>query len=183
MPVPFVHLHVHSAYSLLEGALQIPSIIELASKDGQPAVAVTDRNNLFGALEFSEKAVKKGLQPIMGCKLAVKFTESENKSNRHIDYPFLVLLAASETGFSNLRILISNAHLENDVHGLPHVTLELLRAHGEGIICLTGGSEGPINQSITDGKIAEAETLLNELSTIYSDRLYIELHRHSPKDR
>ncbi|MEO0328816.1 MAG: DNA polymerase III subunit alpha, partial [Pseudomonadota bacterium] len=106
-----------------------------------------------------------------------------NKSNRHIDYPFLVLLAASETGFSNLRILISNAHLENDVHELPHVTLELLRAQGEGIICLTGGSEGPINQSITDGKIAEAETLLNELSTIYSDRLYIELHRHSPKDR
>ncbi|MEM9279917.1 MAG: PHP domain-containing protein, partial [Pseudomonadota bacterium] len=91
----FVHLHVHSAFSLLEGALPLKKIIDLAVADKQPAIAVTDRNNLFGALEFSEKASKEGLQPIMGCKLAVNFADGlDAKSRSGIgEFPFLVLLA------------------------------------------------------------------------------------------
>ncbi len=113
----FVHLHVHSAYSLLEGAMPLDRVVELAVGDGQPALAVTDRNNLFGALEFSQKAAAKGLQPIMGCKLSVAFPALDHGGGpvhgRHsvADVPQLVLLAMNEAGFSNLCRLVSQAHL------------------------------------------------------------------------
>ncbi|MCB1421871.1 MAG: PHP domain-containing protein, partial [Nitratireductor sp.] len=116
-PAPkFIHLHAHSAYSLLEGALPLKKLVELAVADGQPALAVTDRNNLFGALEFSEAAAAKGLQPIMGIKLAVDFgplyPEAErNKRNIPEPLPSLVLLAMNEEGYGNLVKLSSRAFL------------------------------------------------------------------------
>ena len=96
----FVHLHVHSAFSLLEGALPLKQVIDLAAGDHQPALAVTDRNNLFGALEFSEKAAKEGIQPIMGAKLAVDFEDDKDHKPRSgaQEYPFLVLLAKDDAG-------------------------------------------------------------------------------------
>ncbi|MEM7289350.1 MAG: PHP domain-containing protein, partial [Pseudomonadota bacterium] len=142
----FVHLHVHSAFSLLEGALTLKSLLELAVADNQPALAVTDRNNLFGALEFSEKAVEQGVQPIMGCKLAIDFEDGKDHQPRSgmVSLPFLVLLAQNETGFSNLRLLVSRAHLASEAKDPPHIKLTDLQAHAEGLICLTGGREGPL---------------------------------------
>ena len=101
----FVHLHVLSAFSLLESALPVQTLLNLADKDQQPALAITDRNNLFGALEFSEKAVKQGIQPIMGCKLAVNFEDDlENKpKSGFLEHPFLPFLAMNDTGFANLK--------------------------------------------------------------------------------
>ena len=99
----FVHLHVHCAFSLLESALPVKQLIDLAVADNQPALAITDRNNLFGALEFSEKASAAGIQPIMGSKLAVAFEDDNDHVPRsgQIEYPFLVLIACSQKGFAS----------------------------------------------------------------------------------
>jgi DNA polymerase-3 subunit alpha len=183
--IPFVHLNVHSAFSLLEGAMQVQSLLDLAVADNQPALAVTDRNNLFGALEFSEKAIKKGLQPIMGCKLAVNFADDAEQTSKTsiFEYPTLTLLASTEEGYANLRVLVSSAHLDNDAKDLPHVDLTSFAGHCAGLICLTGGSDGPINRLVNQSKRTEAEARLKRLSGLFDDRLYIELQRHVPADR
>ena len=115
---PFVHLRVHSAYSLLEGALPLAKIVYHAVKDAAPAIAVTDTNNLFGALEFAQKAVKEGIQPIIGCQIDVAFGDENQDANRGYQkrqgpelFP-LVLIAANETGYGNLVRLVSRAYLE-----------------------------------------------------------------------
>ena len=97
----FIHLHVHTAFSLREGALALGKLIDLAVRDGQPALAVTDTNNLFAALEFSEKAAKAGVQPIPGVQLCVDFGDAESSSatGRNERFGNLVLLAKSETGY------------------------------------------------------------------------------------
>ena len=119
----FIHLHIHSAYSLLEGALAIGKVLDLAKADKQPALGIADTNNLFGALEFSDKAAGKGIQPIIGVELAVDFSEIENDQDRMQDRGHsrdrfgkggLVLIAATSDGFANLSSLVSRAHLEGE---------------------------------------------------------------------
>ncbi|MEM9331339.1 MAG: DNA polymerase III subunit alpha [Pseudomonadota bacterium] len=181
----FVHLHVHSAFSLLEGALPLKEIIDLAVADCQPAIAITDRNNLFGALEFSEKASQHGLQPIMGCKLAIDFADEVDARPRSgvEAFPFLVLLACSEQGFANLRILVSKAHLESGDKDVAHIKLEDLKELADGLICLTGAREGPLNKLILEGRTKDAENRFLSLKSAFGDRLYVELQRHTPQDR
>ncbi len=181
----FIHLHTHSAYSLLEGALPLAKLVDRALQDKQPAVAVTDRNNLFGALEFSEKAATAGLQPIIGCMLAVKFSDefSDGAGTTKTDYPFLVLLAASESGFGNLTKLVSHAHLTGTGIDVPHVTFEDLSEHENGIICLTGADEGPINPLLDNGNQTGAQARLDSLKVLFGDRLYVELQRHGSERR
>ncbi len=181
----FVHLHVHSAFSLLEGALPLQAIIDLAIADGQPAIAVTDRNNLFGALEFSEKSAKAGLQPIMGCKLAVDFEDGFDQCSRSgvSEYPFLVLLACNEEGFDNLRVLVSNAHLECGEKHLPHVPLSVVKQHSNGLICLSGARDGPLNRLVLEGRPKDAESRFLLLNKSFPGHFYAELQRHTPQDR
>src|SRR5467141_2116190 len=108
----FVHLHVHSAYSLLKGSIKIQKLAELAKADRQPALALTDTDNMFGALEFSEKLAGYGIQPIVGCGLAVDFGDQETgpRTNGHnVQRPRIVLLAASEVGYRSLMRLNSRA--------------------------------------------------------------------------
>src|SRR5271166_4253577 len=109
----FVHLHVHSSYSLLEGALTIARLAELAKKDRQPALALTDTDNMFGALEFSEKLAGYGIQPIVGCALGVDFADQEARGPAGADrWPRIVLLAAREDGYRSLMRLTSRAYLD-----------------------------------------------------------------------
>src|SRR3984957_1701306 len=118
----FVHLHVHSSYSLLEGALPIARLAELAKKDRQPALALTDTDNMFGALEFSEKMAGSGIQPIVGCALAIDFGDQENRNGGVAQaWPRLVLLAASEEGYRSLMRLNSRAFLETASNESPHI--------------------------------------------------------------
>ena len=127
----FIHLHVHSAYSLLEGALPVKALAKLAAADGQPALAITDRNNLFGALEFSEALAAEGVQPILGCTLTVAFPQASDESprpgTRAAHHGSIVLLAKDAAGYSNLMRLSSQAFLDNSSDGAPHVTLAQLR--------------------------------------------------------
>jgi DNA polymerase-3 subunit alpha len=186
---PFVHLRVHSAYSLLEGALPIAKIVALAVKDYAPAIAVTDTNNLFGALEFAQKAAKDGLQPIVGCQLDIAFGDENPEANRGYqrrhgpELSPLVLIAATDTGYANLVRLVSRAYLENPPGEAVHVPPGWLAEHAEGIICLTGGPRGPIGQAIRSGHAALAESRLLSLKRIFGDRLYVEIERVAGYDR
>jgi DNA polymerase III subunit alpha len=176
----FIHLHVHSAYSLLEGALPLGKILDLALKDGQPAIGIADTNNLFGALEFSEKASGKGIQPIIGCELAVDFSDLELRPNERINLGkgTLVLIAATETGFANLSTLVSRAYLEGPEGKVSAHIDWLENGTAEGVICLTGGPEGAIDPLLVAGFDAQAENRLRRLHDLFGDRLYAEVQRH-----
>ena len=175
----FVHLHVHSSYSLLEGALTIARLAEMAKKDRQPALALTDTDNMFGALEFSEKMAGYGIQPIVGCALGVDFGDQENRGPAAGDtWPRIVLLAARENGYRSLMRLSSRAYLENASHERPHLKLAWLDGETDGLIALTGGPNGPLDVAIAGGQNALALARCEELQRRFGDRLYIELQRH-----
>ncbi|MEL7048952.1 MAG: PHP domain-containing protein, partial [Pseudomonadota bacterium] len=148
----FVHLRVHSAYSLLEGALPIPTIGKLCEKHGFPAVALTDTNNMFGALEFSEKLSKSGLQPIAGLTISMDFGDTEVDEITRLKGGgpswrdpscdgHLALLAATQVGYANLMKLVSRAHLNVDDGEPPHIAIATLKQFADGIIVLTGGPD------------------------------------------
>ncbi|WP_048646641.1 DNA polymerase III subunit alpha [Nitratireductor soli] len=186
---PFIHLRVHSAYSLLEGALQLGKVIKQAVEDEAPAIAVTDTNNLFGALEFAQKASKEGLQPIIGCQLAVAFddalTESRRANGRKMmaQHDPLVLLAATEEGYANLVRLVSRAYLDNEPGAETHITAAWLRELSAGIICLTGGPRGPVGAALKAERAEVAEARLAFLKALFGNRLYVELERLQGYDR
>ena len=152
----FVHLHVHSSYSLLEGALTIARLAELAKADRQPALALTDTDNMFGALEFSEKLAGYGIQPIVGCSLAVDFGDQEATGRRRSRRPCprIVLLAAREDGYRSLMRLNSRAFLETSPTEQPHIKLSWLEGETAGLIALTGGPGGPLDAAIEAGQNA-----------------------------
>src|SRR6516162_6362287 len=152
----FVHLHVHSSYSLLEGALTIARLAELAKADHQPALALTDSDNLFGALEFSEKMASAGIQPIIGCALAIDLADQEsaarNGNGARVERPRIVLLAARETGYRNLIRLNSRAFLETAPNDAPHIKSVWLDGQTDGLIALSGGPGGPLDTTLLAGQ-------------------------------
>src|SRR5947199_4004079 len=170
----FVHLHVHSSYSLLEGALTIARLAELAKSDRQPALALTDTDNMFGALEFSEKMAGAGIQPIVGCALAVDFGDQEapRAGGPAPEHPRIVLLAARENGYRSLIRLNSRAFLETPPAEQPHVKLAWLEGATDGIIALTGGPSGPLDMTIVAGQAALAAARCETLARLFGDRLY-----------
>ncbi|MBW7837784.1 MAG: PHP domain-containing protein, partial [Sphingomonadales bacterium] len=175
----FIHLRVHSAYSLSEGAIHIKALAKLCAKADMPAVAVTDTNNLFGALEASAVLASAGVQPIVGCALAVELPKSETGPSQTLrEKPaFVVFLAQNARGYRNLMALVSKAHLEG-VAGEPSVKIDDLAGASEGLICLTGGAEGPLGRLLRNGQDVAASALLECLKAIFPGRLYIELQRH-----
>src|SRR5579862_7070844 len=177
----FVHLHVHSSYSLLEGALTIARLAELAKKDRQPALALTDTDNMFGALEFSEKMASSGIQPIVGCALAVDFGDQEARGGPvpgGEDFARLVLLVAREEGYRSLMRLCSRAHLDTEQNQKPHVKIAWLAGEASGLIALSGGPGGPLDRAFVGGQSALAQSRCEALQDLFGDRLYIELQRH-----
>ncbi|CAA9340145.1 MAG: DNA polymerase III alpha subunit [uncultured Microvirga sp.] len=178
--VGFVHLHVHSSYSLLEGALKIADLAKLAAADKQPALALTDTNNLFGALEFSEKLVEKGIQPIAGVQLAVAFEELDPAS-RSLQAPTsnVVLLAQNHEGYANLIKLASRAFFDVPLGDPPRIAAPYLTDHCEGLILLTGGPSGPLDTALRQGARRDlAEARLRRLRDAFGDQLYVEIQRH-----
>jgi DNA polymerase-3 subunit alpha len=176
----FVHLHVHSAYSLLKGSIKIAKLGELAKADRQPALALTDTDNMFGALEFSDKMAGYGIQPIVGCELAVDFGDQDpNARNPFAATPArIVLLAARERGYRSLMRLNSRAFLETPVHQAPHIKFEWLEGDAEDLIALTGGPDGPISLALSADHPALAAARCERLANLFGDRLYVELQRH-----
>jgi DNA polymerase-3 subunit alpha len=172
----FVHLRVRSAYSLLEGATKADKVPGLAAGEGMPAVGMTDRANLFGALEFSQYAKDSGVQPIVGVALPVVGI-GEGPSERWAPKPTIVLLVQSEAGWLNLMALSSAAYLE-PADNEPCVQWSLVEAHSEGLILLSGGPDGPVDPLFAAGKGKDAEKALAMMHAAFPDRFYIELQRH-----
>ena len=185
MPVDvgFVHLHVHSSYSLLEGALPIARLADLAKADRQPALALTDTDNMFGALEFSDKMAGAGIQPIIGCALSVDFGDLDHGARAiaqsvNRTFPRVVLLAAREEGYRNLMRLSSRAFLDHPSNEPPHLKLAWLEGLTDGIIALTGGPAGPLDRAIRAGQTPLIDTRCEALTRLFGGNLYVELQRH-----
>jgi len=183
----FVHLKVHSAYSLLEGALPIPRLAKLAEANGFPAIALTDTGNLFGALEFSDKLWACGVQPIIGLSLAVDFGDvkdpdsalkSATNQPRAQPSGLIALIAQTEAGFANLIKLASRAFFDPGEAEVPHVHVSRLEECGAGLMALTGGPMGPIDTALGTGQAERAGERLGTLEKIFGDRLYVEIQRH-----
>ncbi len=172
----FIHLRVHSEYSLLEGAVRLKKLPDLVAKAQMPAVALTDSNNMFAALEFSEGLAKAGIQPILGCQVDVAY-DPPAPGEKPRDPAALVLLAQTEAGYENLMKLNSCLYVDKGGQ-LPQVTLDELEAYCGDLLCLTGGADGPIGQLIRAGQTPKAHALVTRLSGIFANRLYIELQRH-----
>ncbi len=173
----FVHLRVRSAYSLLEGAIKADAIGALAAGEGMPAAGLCDRANLFGALEFSSYTKDAGVQPIVGLALPVVGI-GEGQSDRWAKRPTLTLLAQNETGYLNLSVLSSAAYLQSADHAEPCVAWDLVAAHAEGLILLSGGSDGPVDPLFAAGKAQEAQAALARMRAAFPGRFYVELQRH-----
>jgi DNA polymerase-3 subunit alpha len=172
----FIHLRVHTEHSLLEGAIPVKKLVKLCAGAEMPAVAVTDTNNMFCALEFSVLAKEAGLQPIVGCQVSVAHDPAQPGEKLRMPAP-LVLLAQSEAGYMNLMKLNSCLYLDK-AGQLNQVTLEELEGHSAGLICLTGGAEGPVGRFLQQGQGAKARALMERLAAAFENRLYVELQRH-----
>lgn len=172
----FVHLRVHSAYSLSEGAIKIDRIPALAREMGMPAVAITDTSNMFGALEFSQYCVGKGIQPIIGCQLGLA-----RKTGSLLPPDYVVALAQTPAGFANLQKLSSLSFLTNDTNAKAQISLDMLGQHAGGIFLLTGGANGPIGRLLAEGQRSEAETYLAALHEMFGNNIAVELQRHGER--
>ena len=165
---PFIHLRVHSAYSLCEGAIKIADIPDSCISKGMPAIAITDSNNMFGVLEVAMKCSSKGIQPIPGCLLNLKFED--------IIAP-IVLIAQNEFGYKNLLKLMTCFYVENTEEE-KFITLNNLVKYHEGVIALSGGATGPAGEMILQGNNEKAMEFMNGMHSIFGNNFYIEISRH-----
>ena len=191
-PPKFVHLKVHSAYSLLEGALPIAKLAKMAAALKFPALGLTDTNNLFGALEFSDKVWDAGVQPIIGCSLDVDFGDIRDTATpmlrastnepRALVAGRLALLAMNADGYANLMRLSKALYFDPAAAEQPHAKIARIEEFSAGLIALTGGPDGPIDKAIKDQQSDRALARLITLEKIFGNRLYVEIQRHGLSD-
>src|SRR6266700_5331872 len=180
----FVHLHLHTEYSLLDGAIRIKELMKKAVELKMPAVAMTDHGNLYGAIEFYQEAKRAGVKPIVGCEayIAPRSHKDRPNSMRESAYHF-TLLARDETGYHNLIKLISTAHLDG-FHYRPRIDKELLAAHSSGLIGLSGCLASEVNSSIQANKIDNAKQAAAEYRDILgAENFFMELHDHGMEEQ
>jgi DNA polymerase-3 subunit alpha len=181
--VPFTHLHLHTQYSLLDGAIKHNPLFERVKALGQSSIAMTDHGNLFGAVEFYEKARANGVKPIIGCEVYIASGSRFDKEKRDRDSSGFdainhqLLLAMDETGYRNLMMLVSKAYLEGFYYK-PRIDMDLLRRHHEGLITTSGCLSSMVNRAMMAGELEAAWRLVEELSQLFKDRYYLELQRH-----
>jgi DNA polymerase-3 subunit alpha len=171
---PFVPLRIFSSFTMLEGALDPKDIAKLAKRHAFPAAAVTDRNGLYGAMPFSDAAMKAGVQPIIGALLCVARPVRDDVPAA-LDW--LALYAQDEAGYRNLCELVSAAHLDRPVEQDPHVPFAALKGMTDGLICLTAGAEGAVARLFAEEQAAEAIDYVDRLELLFPGRLYVELSR------
>jgi DNA polymerase III subunit alpha len=176
----FVHLRVHTAYSLSAGAITVKELVGLCKAERMPAVAIADTGNLFGALEFATTCSAAGVQPIIGCEIALERSNGDrgNRLGRPAEPDRIVLLVQNETGYRNLIDLVSRSYLAGEVSSEPAIRRCDLARNSEGLLCLAGGHRGPVGRLLAEGQTEAADAVLSELAAAFPDRLYIELMRH-----
>ena len=177
----FVHLHVHTQYSILDGAASIPSIISRAKAYDMGAVAMTDHGNMYGAKEFYDNATKAGIKPIIGCEtyiVADRFVKNKDTERRY----HLILLAKNAVGYHNLIKLVSMGFTEGSYYGKPRIDHSILKAHSEGIICCSACIAGELPKALMADDMAEAERIICWYKEVFGEDYYVEIQRHRPKD-
>ncbi|TAD79501.1 MAG: PHP domain-containing protein, partial [Sphingomonadales bacterium] len=173
---PFVPLRVLSSYSMLEGAIDPKDIAKLAKERGFPAIAICDRNGLYGVMAFAAACKGEGVQPIIGALLGVARQGSGGDDRGTVDY--LPLYAQDDAGYDNLCHLVSAAHLDRPLERDPHVTLDYLEGRTAGLIALTGAGEGGLTRLLAEGQQDAVERLAHRLVALFPGRLYVELARN-----
>jgi DNA polymerase-3 subunit alpha len=169
----FAHLHVHTQYSFLDGALRIKDLVSAAKDAGMSSVAMTDRGNLYGAIEFQKAAQKAGIKPIFGCEVFVVPDRTDPAEKR---YTNLVLLAENDVGYKNLIAAVSHGWLEGWHNDIPRVDAELLSQYSEGVIALSGGLGGAISQSLLRRESDKAAEIASQWLKIYGpDHFYLQI--------
>jgi DNA polymerase-3 subunit alpha len=168
----FIHLRVHSEYSIVDGIVTIDALIEAVAKAKMPAVALTDQHNLFAAVKFYKAAQEAGIKPILGIDLYLHNPVRPAQPYR------LTLLCQNQKGFRNLTRLVSRAYLEGQQHGFPALEKKWLSDFTDGLIALSGCKEGDIGQALLNKNVQQAEQLLSEWQNLFPDRFYLELQRN-----
>jgi len=174
----FIHTRCRSSYSLAEGAIKINDLIQLAIDNNMPALALTDNGNLFGALEYSMKAAKNGIQPLLGIILEIQIEDNTNIINNSKNISKILLIVKNEIGWKNLSLLVSKTFLNQESEGQRPLALKELFNNSEGLICLLGGIYGPLTNYILANKIEKAFELTNLFKKYFSERLFVEIMRH-----
>ncbi len=188
MPSPFVHLHVHTQYSLLDGAIKHNPLFEQAKALNMPAVAQTDHGNLFGSVEFYNKARANGVKPIIGCEVYIAGNSRFDREKRERTeggfdaISHLLLLAMDATGYKNLMYLVSKAYLEGFYYK-PRIDMDLLRERHEGLIATSGCLSAPVPRAIVRGEVNRAWEIAEDFRRLFGDRYYLELQRHGIADQ
>src|SRR5262245_30540354 len=176
---PFVHLHCHTHYSLLDGANRIPELVRHVKSLGMNACALTDHGNLYGAIEFYRECTDAGINPIVGYEAYVapqKLTDREAARRKEAGF-HLTLLAKNETGFRNLIKMASVAYLQGYYY-VPRIDKELLAAHYEGIICLSGCASAEFSEFILKDQLDEAAQLAGWFSKLFGKDFYVEIQNN-----
>ncbi|MBO7218549.1 MAG: PHP domain-containing protein, partial [Clostridia bacterium] len=171
----FVHLHVHSEYSLLDGIARIGKVVKKCKEYGMPAVAITDHGNMYAACKFHDDCVKNDIKPIFGCEFYV--TEDLHVKSGKQKFNHLVLLAKDETGYKNISMLNSIAFKEGFYYK-PRIDLNTLEKHHEGVVCLSACIAGNIPQAILDHRYEDAENLVKWFKDLFKDDFYLEIQNH-----
>src|SRR5688500_2329229 len=161
----FVHLHLHSGFSLLDGAIDHDTLAKTAAKNGMPAVAVTDHGNLFGAIGFYEAATKAGVKPIIGCEMYVSKTNRFDRDPSAGRPHHLILLCENERRYHNLVKLVSKGYLEGFYYK-PRIDKDLLREHSDGLIGLSACLNGEVAANVLMGRLEQAEKAASEYQDI-----------------
>ena len=177
MPPPFVHLHCHTDYSLLDGACEIGQLMDLVAEQKMPAVAMTDHGNLFGAVEFYNKAKAKDIHPIIGCEAYVAQQDHTNKSDSN-RYNHLVLLCETQEGYRNLVKLVSTAYLDGFYYK-PRIDKDLLARHSKGLIALSACLRGDVNETLLADRYEDARRLAYEYQDLFGKgNFFLEVQDH-----
>ena len=176
----FVHLHVHTQYSILDGQASISSLFERAKELGMPALAITDHGNMYGVKEFLKVAKKfPEVKPIIGCEIYVtRHYDHKLKDTNHRSYYHLILLAKNYTGYKNLMKICSTGHIEGLYYGKPRVSHEVIEQHAEGLVCCSACIAGEVPRSIIAGDMAAAEKAIEWHKNIFGDDFYLEVQLH-----
>jgi len=173
----FVHLRLHTEFSVVDGTNRIDEVVKVAAKDQQPALAITDLSNLFGALKFYKEGRGKGVKPIIGAEI---FIEGQGLDLAALTR--IIVLVQNKQGYLNLSELLARGFTQNIVKNQAVIKFAWLQELGEGLICLSGAQAGPVGQALVQGDTARAEAMARQLAALFPQRFYLELQRTGRPD-
>ena len=172
----FVHLHIHSDYSLVDGLVRVKPLVTAVAESGMPAVAITDQHNLFAAVKFYSAARQAGIKPILGADLRLRDPADSKRSSRFI------VLCQNMTGYKNLSRLLSRAYIEGQHLGVPMLDLEWLHGQTEGLICIASSRDGLLSRALLNNQLQEVLTIIEQWQALFPERFYLELIRTGRED-